>query len=62
MGGARMHCTVSGLGDLLARDEHEAIALGRAYFSYVPRHYREDPPIVAGVPAPQCCQVKPNEK
>ncbi len=52
MGGARMHCTVSGLGDLLAHDEDEAIALGRAYFSYVPRHYREDPPIVAGVPAP----------
>ena len=52
MGGARMHCTVSGLGDLLARDEEEAIALGRAYFSFVPRHYREDPPVVAGVPAP----------
>ena len=30
MGGARMHCTVSGVGDLLARDDTEAIELAQA--------------------------------
>jgi acetyl-CoA carboxylase carboxyltransferase component len=36
MGGARMHCTVSGVGDLLAGDDTEAIELARLYFSYLP--------------------------
>ncbi len=36
MGGARMHCTVSGVGDLLASDDAEAIELARLYFSYLP--------------------------
>ena len=36
MGGARMHCTVSGVGDLLAHDDAEAIELARLYFSYLP--------------------------
>ena len=30
MGGARMHCSVSGCGDLLAKTEAEAIAAARA--------------------------------
>jgi len=29
MGGARMHCTVSGVGDLLAHDDTEAIELAQ---------------------------------
>lgn len=44
MGGARMHCTVSGVGDLLAEDDAEAIELARLYFSYLPGTWREDPP------------------
>jgi acetyl-CoA carboxylase carboxyltransferase component len=36
MGGARMHCTVSGLGDLLAAGEEEAIAAARRYLGYFP--------------------------
>ena len=36
MGGARMHCTVSGCGDLLASDDSDAIDLAKLYFSYVP--------------------------
>jgi acetyl-CoA carboxylase carboxyltransferase component len=36
MGGARMHCSVSGLGDLLAASEPEAIAAARAYLGYFP--------------------------
>jgi acetyl-CoA carboxylase carboxyltransferase component len=44
MGGARMHCTVSGVGDLLAEDDVEAIELAKLYFSYVPGTWRDQPP------------------
>ena len=44
MGGARMHCTVSGVGDLLAADDEEAIELARLYFSYVPDSWQASPP------------------
>ncbi len=44
MGGARMHCSVSGCGDLLADDDAEAIELARLYFSYVPTNWRGAPP------------------
>ena len=45
MGGARMHCSVSGCGDLLAKSEPEAIAAARAYLAYFPER--------AGAPLPQ---------
>jgi acetyl-CoA carboxylase carboxyltransferase component len=44
MGGARMHVSVSGCGDLLAADDTEAIDLAKAYFSYVPSTWRDQPP------------------
>ena len=44
MGGARMHCTVSGVGDLLAQDDAEAIELAKLYFSYVPQNWHSDLP------------------
>ncbi|GMA49182.1 propionyl-CoA carboxylase subunit beta [Alicyclobacillus contaminans] len=44
MGGARMHCTVSGCGDVLAANEEEAIASARRYLSYLPANYQERPP------------------
>jgi acetyl-CoA carboxylase carboxyltransferase component len=47
MGGARMHCTVSGVGDLLAHDDAEAIELAKLYFSYVPGSWRDHPPTYA---------------
>ncbi len=50
MGGARMHCTVSGVGDLLAHDDAEAIELARLYFSYVPSSWRS--PLPAYEPEP----------
>ncbi|MDP9149973.1 MAG: acyl-CoA carboxylase subunit beta, partial [Myxococcota bacterium] len=31
MGGARMHCSVSGCGDVLCKSEDDAIAFGKAY-------------------------------
>lgn len=44
MGGARMHCTVSGVGDLLVADDPEAIELAKLYFSYMPTTWRDEPP------------------
>jgi acetyl-CoA carboxylase carboxyltransferase component len=45
MGGARMHCEVSGCGDLLARDEEEVIRAARAYLAYLPPNGAEKPPL-----------------
>jgi acetyl-CoA carboxylase carboxyltransferase component len=44
MGGARMHATVSGCGDNLAVDDHDAIDQARAWFGYFPQSWREEPP------------------
>lgn len=44
MGGARMHCTVSGVGDVLVSDDTEAIELARLYFSYLPQNWRSPLP------------------
>jgi acetyl-CoA carboxylase carboxyltransferase component len=38
LGGARMHCSVSGCGDFLCKTEEEAIALCRDYLTYFPQH------------------------
>jgi acetyl-CoA carboxylase carboxyltransferase component len=45
LGGARMHCTVSGCGDALVQSDEEAIAWARAYFSYFPADYDTEPPL-----------------
>ncbi|UHA73361.1 acyl-CoA carboxylase subunit beta [Paenibacillus sp. 481] len=47
MGGARMHCSVSGCGDVLANNEEEAISMARRYLSYFPANFSEKPPVVA---------------
>ncbi|HMK73459.1 MAG TPA: acyl-CoA carboxylase subunit beta, partial [Myxococcaceae bacterium] len=44
MGGAKMHCSVSGCGDVLVKTEEEAIAAAKAYLSYFPSSYAEGPP------------------
>ena len=43
MGGARMHCTVSGCGDVLVKTEPEAIDFARRYLAYFPQSFRERP-------------------
>jgi acetyl-CoA carboxylase carboxyltransferase component len=43
LGGARMHCTVSGCGDVLAASDEEAIELARRYLTYMPASYRGRP-------------------
>jgi acetyl-CoA carboxylase carboxyltransferase component len=49
MGGARMHCSISGCGDVLAKDEHEAITYARAYLEYFPSNYKERTSLVNSV-------------
>jgi acetyl-CoA carboxylase carboxyltransferase component len=49
MGGAKMHCSVSGCGDILADSEVEAIMLARQYLSYFPANFSEKPPIKEAV-------------
>ncbi len=44
MGGARMHATVSGCGDALAVDDEDALDQARAWFSYFPDRWTDDPP------------------
>jgi acetyl-CoA carboxylase carboxyltransferase component len=44
MGGARMHCSVSGCGHHLAKDEPEALAAARTYLSYLPSNWEQPPP------------------
>jgi acetyl-CoA carboxylase carboxyltransferase component len=51
LGGARMHCTVSGCGDVLAASDEEAIDLCRRYLGYMPGSYRERPTVVEAVPS-----------
>lgn len=45
MGGARMHCTVSGVGDLLAVDDEEAIEMARHFFTYLPSTWHDPVPV-----------------
>jgi propionyl-CoA carboxylase beta subunit len=49
MGGALMHCTVSGCGDNLASDDESAIEMAREYFSYLPGSWRDGPPVARPV-------------
>ena len=47
MGGAKMHCTISGCGDVFAKTEEEAIEYARKYLSYFPNNYHEKPQVAA---------------
>lgn len=51
MGGARMHCSVSGCGDILAETEEDAIKSARQYLSYFPPNYTEKAPVIEAKPA-----------
>jgi len=44
MGGARMHCSVSGCGDVLCQTETEAIEGARRYLSYLPSSFEQGLP------------------
>ena len=44
MGGARMHTGVSGCGHMLVKTDEEGIDLAKAYLSYFPSHWEQEPP------------------
>lgn len=44
MGGARMHCTTSGLGDVLVKSEAEAIEFCKRFLEFLPQNCWEQPP------------------
>ncbi|MHB8717813.1 MAG: acyl-CoA carboxylase subunit beta [Candidatus Dormibacteria bacterium] len=59
MGGARMHCSVSGCGDVLVKDESEAIAAARRYLSYLPQCFASPPPALPGTaPSPSAPAIE----
>jgi acetyl-CoA carboxylase carboxyltransferase component len=66
MGGARMHCSVSGCGDLLAASEAEALEAARRWLSYLPSHCDAPLPLAEPrAPAKACGdleQVIPREE
>jgi methylmalonyl-CoA decarboxylase subunit alpha len=47
MGGAKMHCSVSGCGDVLVKTEEEAVRYARNYLTYFPNNFSEKPEKVA---------------
>lgn len=48
MGGALMHCSISGCGDVLASTEEQAIDLAKQYLTYFPSNFKEMPSKVEG--------------
>jgi acetyl-CoA carboxylase carboxyltransferase component len=44
MGGAKMHCSVSGCGDVLCGSEDEAIVFCKRYLGYLPSSFAQAPP------------------
>jgi acetyl-CoA carboxylase carboxyltransferase component len=52
MGGARVHCTESGVGHFLCKTEAEALDVVKRYLSYLPTNWTQQPPAVPAVAAP----------
>jgi acetyl-CoA carboxylase carboxyltransferase component len=46
MGGARMHCEVSGCGDMLVQCDEEAIDAARRYLQFFPEHCERQPEVI----------------
>jgi acetyl-CoA carboxylase carboxyltransferase component len=47
MGGAKMHTSVSGCGDVLVTNEEDAIAFGKAYLAFMPQNCEAEPALTA---------------
>jgi acetyl-CoA carboxylase carboxyltransferase component len=46
LGGSRLHCRKSGVGDLEVADDAECIERIKQYLSYFPQHCEEPPPVI----------------
>jgi acetyl-CoA carboxylase carboxyltransferase component len=44
MGGAKMHCSISGCGDVLVKTEQEAIETAKRYIAFFPENFSQLPP------------------
>ena len=54
MGGAKLHCMFSGLGDVLVKDDAEGIQRAKEYLSYMPLNWEEPAPLAEAVePEPE---------
>src|SRR5436305_11690427 len=51
MGGARMHCTESGCGDALVKDDREAIELAKTWLAFFPQNFTDLPALGEARPA-----------
>lgn len=49
MGGARMHCSVSGCGDVLVQSEEDAIRLCKDYLRFMPTNCEQPSPMLPAV-------------
>ena len=47
LGGTRIHCETSGVGDVEVPDEDTCIQSIKDYLSYMPSHCGEKPPVIA---------------
>jgi acetyl-CoA carboxylase carboxyltransferase component len=47
LGGSRVHCEISGCGDLEVESDEACIEVVKRYLSYMPQHCGEQPPITA---------------
>ncbi len=50
MGGAKMHTTTSGCGDVLVKTEEEAIDFAKSYLSYLPQNQSQRPARIPALP------------
>jgi acetyl-CoA carboxylase carboxyltransferase component len=50
LGGARMHCSESGCGDVLVKTEEEAIAFAKRYIAMMPQSCDASPALARGTP------------
>src|SRR5450755_496676 len=66
MGGARMHCSVSGCGDVLAKTEEDAIKMCKDYLRFFPSNCDQPapllPPVDAGGPAKTIEEIIPEKE
>ncbi|MGE0870534.1 MAG: acyl-CoA carboxylase subunit beta [Kofleriaceae bacterium] len=46
LGGARIHCETSGVGDLEVESDEQCIDAVKRYLSYMPQHCGEQPPVI----------------
>jgi methylmalonyl-CoA decarboxylase subunit alpha len=47
LGGSKIHCEVSGCGDVEVESDEACIAIAKNYLSFMPQHCGERPPVIA---------------